>query len=218
MIDYPIIEVKNHIFSFLINLQVDNIVFISSEIDIIFPEKYLHLRRTIMKRIMVIGVSSGVGKSTFARQLGEKLSIPVYHLDQLFWKPGWVEAALEEFSEAQKSIVKEEKWIMEGNYSHTFSIRAEHADTIIYLELPLFICLYRVLKRWLLNRGKTRIDMGAGCPEKIDWAFIKFILTTYYPRKKTMKSQFQHFQTIGRKKKIIVLKGKREIKNFINGI
>lgn len=171
-----------------------------------------------MKRIMVIGVSSGVGKSTFARQLGERLNIPVYHLDQLFWKPGWVEASLEEFSAAQNSIVKQDNWIIEGNYNQTFHIRAERADTIIYLELPIFICLYRVIKRWLMNRGKTRIDMGEGCPEKIDWPFIKFICTTYYPRKKKMKSQFQHFQTLGRKKKIVVLKSKKEIMNFINCI
>ena len=46
---------------------------------------------------MVIGVSSGVGKSTFARKLGEALKINVYHLDTLYWKRNWVEATLEDF-------------------------------------------------------------------------------------------------------------------------
>lgn len=140
-----------------------------------------------MNRIMVIGVSAGVGKSTFSRRLGEALNIDVYHLDTLYWKPGWVEASLEEFSEAQMNIVQRPNWIIEGNYSNTFDIRVENADTIIYLELPLHICLYRVIRRWITNIGKVRPDMAEGCKEKIDWEFIKFILTTYRPRKENMK-------------------------------
>lgn len=53
---------------------------------------------------MVIGISAGVGKSTFARNLGEILNMKVHHLDALFWKPNWVEASIEEFSAAQKKL------------------------------------------------------------------------------------------------------------------
>ncbi|HHQ2480896.1 TPA: topology modulation protein [Bacillus cereus] len=137
-----------------------------------------------MERIMVLGISAGVGKSTFAQQLGNALNINVYHLDKLFWNPNWIEASFEEFSKAHQEIVNQNQWIIEGNYNNTIEIRAKSADTIIYLELPLSVCLYRVIKRWLMNIGKTRADMGVGCREKIDWKFIKFICTTYYPRKK----------------------------------
>ncbi|MEH7346236.1 topology modulation protein [Bacillus sp. JJ1532] len=166
-----------------------------------------------MKRIMVIGVSSGVGKSTFARRLGEVLDINVYHLDAFFWKPNWVQASIEEFSEAQQEIVNQDQWIIEGNYTPTFGVRTERADTIIYLELPLHICLYRVLKRWIKNIGRTRPDMGKECKEKIDWDFIKFILTTYSPRKKKMVERIQEFQARD-SKTVIMLKNKQEIKSF----
>ncbi|MFK9118673.1 hypothetical protein ABEI56_11710 [Peribacillus castrilensis] len=53
-----------------------------------------------------------------------------------------------------------DKWIMDGNYSHSFNLRSELADTIIYLELPLRVCLYRVIKGLLSNLGKTRPDMA----------------------------------------------------------
>jgi adenylate kinase family enzyme len=171
-----------------------------------------------MERIMVIGISPGVGKSTFARELGKALKIDVYHLDSLYWKPNWVEASIEEFSKAQQKIVMKPRWIIDGNYSNTLEIRAAHANTIIYLELPLYICLYRVVKRWLMNIGRTRLDMGEGCKEKIDWDFIKFIITTYYPRKRKMDEQFQYLQTIGSKKEIVTLKNKQEICAFIDSV
>lgn len=171
-----------------------------------------------VKRIMVIGISAGVGKSTFARKLGKALNINVYHLDALYWKPDWVEISLEEFSKAQQEIVNQRQWIIEGNYSNTFEIRAEHADTIIYLELPLYVCLYRVFKRWLMNIGRTRLDMGEGCKEKLDWDFIKFIYTTYYPRKRKMNERFQSYQALGSKKEIITLKSKQEVHSYLENI
>src|SRR5690606_623154 len=121
---------------------------------------------------MVIGVSPGAGKSTFARKLGDTLNINVYHLDSIYWKSGWVESTLEEFEAKQREIVKRGKWIIEGNYSNTFHIRAAECDTVIYIEVPLYVCLFRVVKRWLTNIGKTRPDMAKGCKEKLDWAFI----------------------------------------------
>jgi adenylate kinase family enzyme len=168
-----------------------------------------------MNRIMVMGVSAGVGKSTFARKLGELLDINVYHLDALYWKPNWVEASLEEFSASQQEIVTLDQWIIEGNYSSTYDIRAQKADTIIYLELPLFVCLYRVFKRWVLNIGQTRPDMGTGCKEKLDYEFLKFICTTYYTRKKKMKNRLQAFKEMDSQKNIIMLKSKKEIQSYL---
>lgn len=168
-----------------------------------------------MRKIMIIGVASGVGKSTFAKKVGEHLNIPVYHLDTLYWKPNWVETSIEEFRQKQEEIVLKKEWIIEGNYTGTFDIRIPHADTIIYLELPLLVCLYRVVKRRIENHGKTRSDMTVGCPEKIDWPFIKFILTTYYPRRRKMAERFELYR---RDKKVMVLKSKNEIKAFLEGM
>ncbi|WP_096435025.1 topology modulation protein [Alteribacter populi] len=168
-----------------------------------------------MKRIMVLGTSAGAGKSTFAKKLGKITGLDVCHLDRLFWKPGWVKASLEEFTAYQKEVMEKEAWIIEGNYSNTYDIRAEKADTIIYLEVPLTTCLFRVVKRWITNIGKTRDDMGPGCKEKLDWPFIKFIITTYYPRKQKMKERIDRFQSIGNRKEVYWLKGKKQISEFL---
>jgi adenylate kinase family enzyme len=165
-----------------------------------------------MNRIMVIGVSSGAGKSTFARKLGELTGIKVTHLDRLFWKPDWVEASFEEFSEAQQQVVQNERWIIEGNYTGTINIREPHADTIIYLYVPLHVCLYRVFKRRVQYHGKTRDDIGEGCIEKIDMAFLKFIITTYGPRKKKMLERLERYRKEG--KTVYYLKTSNQIEDF----
>lgn len=167
-----------------------------------------------MQKIIVAGVSAGVGKSTFAAKLGEDLGLPVYHLDAYHWKPGWQEATKEEFKAAQQTMVEEERWIIEGNYSSTFDIRMAQADTFIYLELPLVVCLYRVLKRWLTNIGKVRPDMGPGCPEKMEWDFLKFIVTTYAGRKVMMRSRMREFLEIQEGNKVILLSNKKEVGSF----
>ncbi|MFC4410866.1 topology modulation protein [Chungangia koreensis] len=169
-----------------------------------------------MKRIMVIGVSSGVGKSTFAKNLGEALNIPAVHLDSLFWKPGWVEASVEEFKDAQREVVLMERWVIDGNYSNSYDVRERHADTVIYLELPLRICLYRVFKRYWMNRGTTRPDLGEGCTEKLDVQFLKFIITTYKRRKNQMADRLRRYEEEG--KTVIVLKSKEEIASFLEKV
>jgi adenylate kinase family enzyme len=165
-----------------------------------------------VKRIMVVGVSAGVGKSTFARKLSKILDIDVYHLDTFYWEPGWVEASIESFSSRQQEIIHQSQWIIEGNYKHTFDLREKFADTIIYLELPLSICLFRVMKRWILNIGKYRPDRADGCEEKLDFTFLKFICSTYFDRKKSMNKRLRDLESI---KNVIQLRNKKEMYIFL---
>lgn len=168
-----------------------------------------------MKKIMVIGISAGVGKSTFARKLGEKLQINVHHLDTLYWLPNWQASSEERFIHLQQDIAKQPVWIIEGNYTGTFSIRTAEADTIIYLELPLLTCLYRIVKRRIQFHKKSRPDMTNGFQEKIDWAFIKFVVSTYYRRKKKM---YERFRTLKKEKpelKLVILRNNREMEAYL---
>lgn len=168
-----------------------------------------------MEKIIVTGVSAGAGKSTFARKLGEALDIPVYHLDSYYWKPGWKEAPEEEFIKSQKEITAKEKWIIEGNYSSTLSVRTEPADTIIYINQPLYKCLYRVMKRRIQFHNKSRPDIANGCPEKLDWKFIKFIISTYKRRKESLP---EHLRTISMKdmnKSVYIFENDRDIESFL---
>ncbi len=127
-----------------------------------------------MQRILIIGCP-GAGKSTLAPQLSERLNLPVYHLDNAYWLPGWVGPDKNEFRQKLKEIVDRPRWIIDGCYSSTFNIRFPKADTIVHLDYSRGLCMYRTLKRIALNFGRVRPDSGAGCPEQIDFEFIKYV-------------------------------------------
>jgi adenylate kinase family enzyme len=117
--------------------------------------------------------SGGAGKSTLARELASITGLPLYHLDELHWRPGWVETPNEEFRPLQTELVAKDEWIIDGNYYNSYDIRFARADTVIYLALPRRICLSRVLRRVVRN---WHHDVQArGCPEHFDWSFLQWL-------------------------------------------
>ncbi len=138
-----------------------------------------------MRRVVILG-SSGAGKSTFARALGARLGVPVVHLDALFWRPGWVEPEPDAFRAAVAAAIAGDGWVSDGNYvSRTFDLRLPRADTVIFLHQPRWLCVARVLWRWLSAFGRTRPDMAEGCAENMTWDFFLWVWrfeATHEPR------------------------------------
>ena len=127
-----------------------------------------------MQRVLIIG-SGGAGKSTLAKVLAERTGLPLIHLDRIYWQPGWVDTPREEWHATLRSLVSGERWIMDGNYRGTLELRVPYADTIVFLAFPRWLCIWRVLKRYVMYRNRTREDMGEGCPERLNWEFLVFL-------------------------------------------
>jgi len=164
-----------------------------------------------MKKVAVIGCG-GAGKSTFSRKLSEILNIPVYHLDKLNWKPGWVPTPKDEWDDLIKNLVSKEEWIIDGNYGRTLDIRLENADTIIFLNMPMNLCIYRIIKRRFMYNGTSRPDMNEGCPEKLDIDFVKWVWGYNKNKKPEILSKLNKFLN---QKNIIILNNPSEVERFI---
>jgi len=164
-----------------------------------------------VKRIAIIG-SGGSGKSTLAKELGQILNLPVYHLDALYWRAGWVPAPEHEWDLLMQELVLKEEWIIDGNYGGTMDIRLREADTIIFLDYPTCLSLFRALKRRIQYQGKTRPDMGEGCQEKIDYQFIKWIVN--YRRDKR-PGILKKLNKLTDKKEVYIFQSPRQLKNFL---
>jgi adenylate kinase family enzyme len=108
------------------------------------------------RRINVKG-TSGSGKSTFARELAGRLELPYVELDALHHGPNWSEPTDEEFRARVRGAMAPEGWVIDGNYEAKLgdTVLAQ-ADTIVWLDLPLWLKLRRIWKR---TRHRIRNDV-----------------------------------------------------------
>ena len=127
-----------------------------------------------MQRVLVIGIS-GAGKSTFSRQLAQRTSLPLVHLDKEFWQPGWKETPREQWRAKVADLITREAWIMDGGFGASLDLRLPRADTVLWFDYPRLICLARALKRVATSYGRVREDLAPGCPERIDLEFLRYI-------------------------------------------
>ncbi len=127
-------------------------------------------------KIQIYGYS-GSGKSTLAHDLGVKLGLPVLHMDTVHFLPGWQVREMDEKRRMVETFMKNDDWVIDGNYTNLFyRERMEQADRIIFMNFNRLTCLRRVLRRYLENRGRSRVSMAEGCNEKIDAEFICWVL------------------------------------------
>ncbi len=66
-----------------------------------------------------------------------------------------------------------EAWIIDGNYGNTLTMRLERCELVIYFDMRGCRAVRRSEKN-CYERGKTRADLGDGCPERLDWEFLKY--------------------------------------------
>lgn len=128
-----------------------------------------------MLRVLVIG-PCGAGKSTLAFELAQKLGLPLHHMDQLNWRPGWVESSKDEIRQRLADIVATDRWLIDGTYGGTLGERLVRADTVVYLDYPIRLCVTRLLRRIWTYRGRSRPDMTDDCPERFDLGFLFYLI------------------------------------------
>ena len=165
-----------------------------------------------MYKIAIMGVTAS-GKTTLANKLGQKLDIPVYHLDKIGWKDNRVFAPQEEIIEKVIEIINKPSWIIEGSMprSKVLEMRIQNADTIIFYDLPLLMILWRQTKRFFKYYNKVRPDMGGNNKQKypFTWKEIKYALN--YPKKDIYSKIQSHFNG----KNIFIIRSKRDEKMIL---
>lgn len=166
-----------------------------------------------MERILIIGCS-GSGKSTLAHTLGQRLGLPVVHLDQLWWREGWQSVSPEEFDQQLAAELQKPRWVIDGDFSRTLPQRLAACDTVVYLDYSRWVCLARAIKRVLTNYGHVRPDMSAGCPEQLDFEFLAFIWSF------NKKRRTGHYSLLAgaKNQQVVVLRSPKATREFLQSI
>ncbi len=128
-----------------------------------------------MKKVIVIG-SPGAGKSTFSRALQAITGLPLFYLDMLFWKADKTTIPREEFHKRLQEVMKQDRWIIDGNYGRTLELRLKECDTVFLFDLPVETCLQGATARI----GKKREDLP-WVEQELDEQFRDWIVE--FPKK-----------------------------------
>ena len=92
-----------------------------------------------MRKVAVFG-NAGGGKSTLGRRLAELTGLPLYVVDMMQFERGGAKVPDDEFLQMHADLLRRDEWIIDGfgNMATAWG-RFAAADTLIYVDLPLFI-------------------------------------------------------------------------------
>ena len=160
------------------------------------------------KRVAVIGCPGG-GKSTFSRALRDRVDLPLYHLDAIYWRDDRTHLSREEFYPLMREIIAREEWIMDGNYNATLEWRISACDLLIFLDYPAEVCLEGVRAR----QGQKRSDMP-WVEEGDDQEFLEFI------RAFESESKPRILELIGKypDKAVVTFRTREEAEGYLAGL
>lgn len=168
---------------------------------------YIH----IVNRIMIIGCC-GSGKSTLSHRIRQVTNLPLYHLDQYYWKPNWTETPREEWEPIVSDLAARDEWIIDGNYGGTMEIRIRRADTIIFMDISTVTCLWRVLIRTWKNYGRERPDMPEGCKERFDFDFLHYVAMYNMLRRKKYMSMMERLKV---EKSVYIIRSDKDVERML---
>ena len=160
------------------------------------------------KRVAVIGCPGG-GKSTFSRALRDRVDLPLYHLDAIYWREDRTHLSREEFYPLMREIIAREEWIIDGNYQSTLEWRIAACDLLVFLDYPTEVCLEGVRAR----RGQKRSDMPR-VEDGDDEEFLEFI------RAFESESRPRILELIGKypDKAVVTFRTREEAEGYLAGL
>jgi adenylate kinase family enzyme len=95
---------------------------------------------------LIYGVT-GAGKTTLAEQIGKRLGLPWYSVDDLTWEPGWIQVPNEVQRARVALICSKDEWVLDTAYSAWLDIPRAAADLVVCLDFPRWVSLGRLIKR-----------------------------------------------------------------------
>ncbi len=178
-----------------------------------FPLQAEFERRAVTAERMIIVGSAGAGKTRLALALGQLRGLPVIHGDKVFWRPGWTDPDNNVFRDDIARLTAADAWIYDGNLGRVADIVLPRAQAVIWIEQPLYLAALRAYGRTFKHLGRTRPDVGEGCPEQISlslWGYVSGFNKRLKPRIENWIREFAP------QIPVVFLRGDRQVASFLD--
>jgi adenylate kinase family enzyme len=163
-------------------------------------------------KIQILGHSAS-GKSTFAKKIASLYGLTPTYIDRIAWGKNWTFNDDETINKGLDEVLQQDAWVIDGNYSR-FHVekRLDDADCIYIFLFNRFGCLRNAFKRAKQYKHQSRESMGDECPEKLDLAFIWWIL-----HKGRSKKQRKFYRNVidTYASKVVVFKNHKQVENYL---
>ncbi|MET7685663.1 topology modulation protein [Streptomyces sp. NPDC005423] len=165
-----------------------------------------------MEKVAIVGCG-GSGKSYLARTLGKIIDAPVTHLDAAFYDDEWTALPTEKFTELQRELVAQPRWVIDGNYNSTLQTRLEACDTVVLMDVSTISALYGIFSRQLRHGAGHK---GNGVHNRIHWGVIRYVAT--YRRKMRPRVMAKIDQFASGRADVVLLANRRQTRRWLQQV
>jgi adenylate kinase family enzyme len=173
--------------------------------------------RELMRRVVVFG-TTGSGKSWLAKRLAERHGLRLIELDALNWGPGWQPAPIELLRHRVEREIRDGDWIVVGNYDSVRDLTWRAADTLIWLDLPFSLVIWRLFWRTLRRSVSKENLWGTGNTESLVRSFFTRQSILLYAMK-SHRGNRRRFTvgvgSFGKDKEVVRLQSPREVARLV---
>jgi adenylate kinase family enzyme len=169
-----------------------------------------------MDRVAVIG-PAGAGKSTLASEVGLRLGIPVLHLDQLYWRPGWVATPSDEWETFQRQALAAPPWVVDAQHDDMLPDWLEVADTVVFLDASPVRCLWRAARR-RLSRGPVEGVPQASPRGRADRSLLNFVRGQWHYRRHLRADLLAGLERRRNGRDVVVLRREEDRQRFFSRV
>ena len=170
-----------------------------------------------MRRVVVFG-TTGSGKSWLAEKLAARHGLRLIELDKLYWGRDWMPAPLELFRHRVENEIRDGDWIVVGNYGQVRDLTWRAADTLIWLDLPFPLVMWRLLRR-TIGRATRREELwGTGNRETFRNAFLSrqsILLWALKTHRRNRRRFGSECESLASEKRVVRLKNPRDVERFV---
>jgi len=140
-----------------------------------------------MKKVAVFG-NAGGGKSTLSKKLSEMTGLPLYVLDKIQYQSGSTEISQEEYQHIHEKILATDQWIIDGfGCMETLWQRLNEADSLVFVDLPLYVHCWWVTKRLIIGHFQSPEGWPKNSPilqsslrsYRVLWLCHKYLIPKY---------------------------------------
>jgi adenylate kinase family enzyme len=174
--------------------------------------------RRRMRRVVVIG-TTGSGKSTVAERLSAQTGLRIIELDALYWGRDWQGVPVDLFRHRVERETRDGGWIVVGNYGQVRDLVWPAADTLVWLDLPLSLVMWRLVRR-TIRRAATKEELwGTGNRESFVNAFFSrqsILLWALKTHRRNRDRYSKDCAAQAEKMQVVRLTSHREVERFLD--